>query len=51
MESPHTPREEPQRTDLEAKTLAWLELKHEMEKLHARIEYVRLILRLGVRQP
>ena len=44
---PHTP--EPG-TDLAAKVNQWLELKREMETLHAQLEYVRLLVRLGVYQ-
>jgi hypothetical protein len=47
MESQNTPSAQPQRT-ADATMQAWLDLKHEMEQLHAHIEYVRLILRLGV---
>ncbi len=50
MDTPHTPREPQQSTNLEAKALAWLELKREMQSLHAQIEYVRLLIKLGVHQ-
>jgi len=50
MDTPNTPREPQQSTHLEAKALAWLELKREMQSLHAQIEYVRLLIKLGVRQ-
>jgi hypothetical protein len=51
MDTPNTPREAPQSTDLDAKLHAWLELKREMESLHAQVEYVRLLLKLGVGRP
>jgi hypothetical protein len=51
MDTPNTPRETRQGADQEAKLHAWLELKREMESLHAQVEYVRLLLKLGVRQP
>jgi hypothetical protein len=50
MDKPDTPREK-QDAPLDAKVQAWLELKREMEALHAQVEYVRLLLKLGVRQP
>jgi hypothetical protein len=49
MDSPNTPREQPDSTSIEAKTRAWLQLKQEMEELLATMEYVALMLRLGVR--
>lgn len=50
MDTPNPPRETRPTTDLDAKVQAWLALKHEMELLHARVEYVRLLLKLGVRR-
>ena len=50
MDTPDTPRET-QNAQLKTKLEAWLELKREMEALHAQVEYVRLLLKLGVRQP
>jgi len=50
MNTPNTPREPQQSTELDAKIHAWLELKREMESLHAQVEYVRLMLKLGVHQ-
>ena len=50
MDTPNNPRET-QDAQLDAKVQAWLELKREMETLHAQVEYVRLLLKLGVRQP
>lgn len=49
MESPNDRREVPRGTDFEERLQAWLELKREMELLHAHAQYVSLILRLGVR--
>jgi hypothetical protein len=51
MDTPDTPRETPPGADLGAKLHAWLDLKREMESLHAQVEYVRLLLKLGVRPP
>ena len=51
MDSPCTPRGLPQATDFEARLQALLKIRHEMEMLHARLEYVRLLLKLGVRIP
>lgn len=50
MDTPNSPRETHD-SPLDAKVQAWLELKREMEALHAQVEYVRLLLKLGVRQP
>jgi hypothetical protein len=50
MDTPNTPSEPRQTNDLEAKALAWLALKREMQSLHAQIEYVRLLIKLGVHQ-
>ena len=50
MDTPNNPRET-QGPQLNTKIEAWLELKREMEALHAQVEYVRLLLKLGVRQP
>ena len=49
MESPNDRREVPRGTDFEERLQAWLELKREMELLHAHAQYLSLILRLGVR--
>lgn len=38
----------PQATDLESKMRAWLELRREVELLHARMQYLKLIIKLGV---
>lgn len=48
MNTPPTPREPQPNAALEAKVNQWLELKREMEALHAQVEYVRLLLKLGV---
>jgi hypothetical protein len=40
----------PRRTlTLEERTQALLELRRQMQELHARLEYLRLMLKLGVR--
>jgi hypothetical protein len=49
MESPSDRREVPQGTDFDKRLQDWLELKREMEILHAQAQYLRLILKLGVR--
>ena len=48
MNTPHTPRDPQSNSALEAKVSQWLELKREMEALHAQVEYVRLLIKLGV---
>ena len=48
MNTPHTPREPQSSAAIEAKVSQWLELKREMETLHAQVEYVRLLIKLGV---
>ena len=50
METPNTPRQT-QDPNLDAQVQTWLELKREMEALHAQVEYVRLMLKLGVSKP
>ena len=35
---------------IEAQVRAWLKLKGEVAELHARLEYIKLMLSLGVRQ-
>lgn len=49
MEPKNTPREEPKGMDADARMRAMIELKRELEFLHARLEYVRLMLKLGAR--
>lgn len=51
MNSPYTPRPHTGDQDFDEKTLVWLELKREMEQLHAQLEYLKLALKLGVRLP
>ena len=36
---------------LETRVIAWLALKREMEELHARLQYVKLMLKMGVGKP
>lgn len=50
MDTPNTPRDTRPDQGLDARVQAWLELKREMEALHAKVEYVRLLLKMGVRQ-
>lgn len=51
----HGPMDTPKQTPppptdpaMQAKVAKWLELKREMEALHAQVEYARLLLKLGV---
>lgn len=51
MDAAPTPRQpSPNSSDDTARVKAWIELRHELEQLHARLEYLRLMLKLGVRQ-
>jgi hypothetical protein len=49
MDTPRTPTPHQPNVHLQAKVAQWLELKREMEALHAKLEYTRLMLKLGVR--
>ena len=49
MDTPDTPRRAPPEADFDFRLQALLDLKQEMHDLHARLEYVRLMLKLGVR--
>ena len=44
--SPKTP---PQGADLEARVQAWIQLRDQMRHVEAQLEYVRLMLKMGVR--
>jgi hypothetical protein len=48
MDSPATPRRLPRDTSFEARLEALLEIKRDMLALHARLEYLQLMLKLGV---
>lgn len=48
MDTPKQPTTPQPNPDLQARVAKWLELKHEMEALHAQLEYARLMLKLGV---
>jgi hypothetical protein len=48
MDTPQHPASPPPDAALQAKVAQWLELKREMEALHAQVEYARLLLKLGV---
>ncbi len=52
MNTPNSPSNRPTSEDngldLEAKLRAMQELQREMATLHARLEYVRMLLKLGV---
>ena len=49
MESQQPPRGIPQDADFSARLQALHNIKQEMEQLHAHLQYLRLMLRLGVR--
>jgi hypothetical protein len=49
MDSAPEPREAPK--SLDARIQDWLELNRQLQKAHARLEYVLLMLKLGVRLP
>jgi hypothetical protein len=49
VDSPHTPRGLPQDTNFDARLLKLLALKREMELLHAQLQCLKLMLKLGVR--
>jgi hypothetical protein len=49
MDTPRTPIPPQPNVHLQAKVAQWLELKREMQALHAKLEYARLMLKLGVR--
>lgn len=48
MDTPKQPTAPQPSHDLQARVAKWLELKREMEALHAQLEYTRLMLKLGV---
>jgi hypothetical protein len=48
MDTPQQPMSPQPNPALQAKVEQWLELKREMEMLHAQVEYTRLLLKLGV---
>jgi hypothetical protein len=48
MDTPKQPASPQPTPDLQARVAKWLELKQEMEALHAQLEYARLMLKLGV---
>ena len=49
MDTPNTPRQALPDADFDFRLQALLDLKQQMHDLHARLEYVRLMLKLGVR--
>lgn len=51
MDSPAAPHEPPRDTSLEARRQALLDIKRDMLRLHARLEYLRLMIKLGVHLP
>lgn len=48
MDTPKQPDSPEPDPALQARIAQWLELKREMETLHAQVEYARLLLKLGV---
>lgn len=48
MDTPKHPAAPEPSPELQARVAKWLELKREMEALHAQLEYARLMLKLGV---
>jgi hypothetical protein len=46
--NPRAPLPLPQSLASEAKMQAWLELRHELEQLHAQLQYLKLLQKLGV---
>jgi hypothetical protein len=49
MNLPDTPRRMPPEAEFEFRLQALLDLKREMQALHARLEFIRLMLKFGVR--
>ena len=49
MEPQNTPNNRAAGFEIDARTLALLDLKHEMEQVHARLVYLKLLLKLDVR--
>ena len=51
MDTPTPPQDDSfsSAADLEAKRLVWEKLQEEMSELHARLQYIKLLLKLGVR--
>lgn len=51
MNKPQAPDFNPERRPLsvEERTLVLLRLRQQMQELHARLEYLKLMIRLGVR--
>jgi hypothetical protein len=48
MDTPKQPAAPEPSPQLQSRIAKWLELKREMEALHAQLEYARLMLKLGV---
>jgi len=49
--NPPSPSSQPLRASVDdEKIRAWLKLRHEMAQLHARLEYLKLMLTLGVQR-
>ena len=50
MPAPRPSKPQPRREIDEAQVRAWLRLRNELAELNARLHYLRLIVRLGVRR-
>lgn len=48
MKSDHKPEKPTPSDPAEAQMLAWTELRDQMQRLHAELEYLRLMLKLGL---
>ncbi len=48
MKSDAKPEKPTQPCTAEAQMLAWTELRDQMQRLHAELEYLRLMLKLGL---
>ena len=49
MEPLNPPPKTPQGADLDARVQAWIQLRDQMRNVEAQLEYVRLMLKMGVR--
>jgi hypothetical protein len=47
--APHDPKRQTPQDAAAANTRAWQELQIQLQELHARLQYAKLMLRLGVR--
>ena len=49
MDSPNTPPRMPPEAEFDFRLKALLDLKQQMQFLHARLQFIKLMLKLGVR--